>query len=60
VANAGVISLTIIGKTLNHRNLKTTEIYARLDRGVLRAPFEANAEAMLRLTNRFESTALAK
>ena len=44
---AGGDSLLIIGRTLNHSQLKTTEIYARLQLDPIRAALQANAEKML-------------
>jgi len=40
-------SLPLIGKTLNHSNPSTTQIYARLQVDPVRAALEANAERML-------------
>ncbi len=40
-------SLIMIGKTLNHSQLKTTQIYARLALDPVRAALEANAQRML-------------
>ena len=44
---AGGDSLLLIGRTLNHSQLKTTEIYARLQLDPIRAALQANAEKML-------------
>ena len=43
-------SLTLIGKALNHSNLSTTQVYARLDVEPVRTALEANADRMLALT----------
>jgi site-specific recombinase XerD len=40
-------SLTIIGKSLNHKNVATTAIYSRLDTDPVRASVEKATSAML-------------
>jgi integrase len=40
-------NLTLIGKTLNHSNVASTQIYARMDLGPVRAALEKNAALML-------------
>jgi integrase len=47
-------SLSIIGKTLGHRNVSTTAIYARLNQDPVRAAMETATQAML------EAAGLAK
>ena len=44
---AGGDSLLLIGRTLNHSQLKTTQIYARLQLDPIRAALQANATKML-------------
>jgi len=41
-------SLTIIGKSLNHKSTQTTAIYARLDMDLVRASMNTAADAMLK------------
>lgn len=41
-------SLLVIGKSLGHRNMKTTEVYARVDRSPVRESMEAGAEEILK------------
>lgn len=40
-------SLPLIGKTLNHSNMSTTQVYARLQVDAVRAALDANAQKML-------------
>lgn len=40
-------SLLLIGKSLGHRNMKTTEVYARVDSSPIRKSMEAGAEKII-------------
>jgi integrase len=42
-------SLTLIGKVLNHSQVSTTQIYARLNLDSVREALEANAKKMIQL-----------
>jgi integrase len=44
-------SLSIIGKSLNHKNVATTAIYARLDLDPVRAAVDAATNAMMAAKN---------
>jgi len=44
-------SLTLIGKTLNHSNITTTKVYARLNLDPVRQALNENADQMLGLAN---------
>ena len=44
-------SLTLIGKALNHSNLATTQVYARLNLDPVRHALDENAQRMLGLAN---------
>jgi integrase len=48
-------SLSLIGKTLNHSNVSTTQVYARLQVDAVRAALEANARKMLSMTEGVEA-----
>lgn len=45
-------SLPLIGKTLNHSNVSTTQVYARLQVDAVRAALESNATKMLSIAER--------
>ena len=45
-------SLSIIGKTLNHKTTSTTSIYAKLDLDPVRASVEKATAAMLEAANK--------
>jgi integrase len=47
-------SLPLIGKTLNHSSVSTTQIYARLQLDPVRLALEANAEKMLAVIDQAE------
>ncbi len=45
-------SLALIGKALNHSNVSTTQVYARLQLEPVRAAQEGKATRMLAMSNR--------
>lgn len=47
----GGASLHLVGSLLNHRSLKTTEVYARLSNKSLRDVVDTHAERMLKMTS---------
>lgn len=47
-------SLPLIGRALNHSNVSTTQVYARLQLDPVRAALEANAERMLTVISQAE------
>lgn len=47
-------SLQLIGKVLNHKNLKTTEVYARLAEDQVRTALENHGNQLLSIANQFK------